>query len=155
MNLVWPCLPAPSPPALLSFRVLEDLKYEQYVRSMLRFRLVHDVACFSFASDLEIKQISGRAAFMAKIVDSLLRGRAQPSARHEAAAAVSDVRAFVRAWRTKTNGAATKTAVPRDEGRDRDARGKESAKRPPADVLLKLAQVRNASGLRVTDDGVL
>lgn len=71
---------------------------------------------------------------MARLVDSFLRGRARPSARNEAAAAVSDVRAFVRVWRptsSATSSAAEPSQVHNDEGNTK----------PSADVLLKLAQV--------------
>lgn len=71
---------------------------------------------------------------MAKLVDNFLRGRGRPSARDEAAAAVSDVRAFVRVWRPTSSGAseATGPSQAHDEG---------SSIKPSADVLLKLAQV--------------
>ena len=108
---------------------------------------------------------------MARLVDSLLRGRAQPSARSEAAAAVSDVRLFVRAWRPtdpKTSEAEAAARASRrgrgggddgggegrgdGDGNINSAEGQEeqggggtggsTANRPSADVLLGLAQVR-------------
>lgn len=103
---------------------------------------------------------------MARLVDSLLRGRAQPSARNEAAAAVSDVRAFVRAWRpTPSSGtseaaagtsrvldahqggvANSSNAGGHNQGEDRSSGSSGSSgppvpNKPSADVLLKLAQV--------------
>jgi len=74
---------------------------------------------------------------MSRLVDSLLRGRAQPSARSEAAAAVSDVRAFVRAWRPAVGPGASElkaaaAAAPaarasraRDDAEERSADGAE------------------------------
>lgn len=127
------------------------------------FRVENATACF---------QVRERAASMARLVDSLLRGRAQPSARNEAAAAVSDVRVFVRAWRpavgpgTSEPAAIAPAAPAARASRARDgeggsavgADGRESggeargstgriaggsvADRPSAEVLLELAQVR-------------
>lgn len=105
---------------------------------------------------------------MARLVDSLLRGRAQPSARNTAAAAVSDVRAFVRAWRptpsspssSKVAASAARTSRGPDGHQDGAANGGSAGRegqeegrssnsscppvpnKPSADVLLKLAQVR-------------
>lgn len=84
---------------------------------------------------------------MARLVDSFLRGRAGPSARTEAAAAVSDVRAFVRVWRPTGSGTSEATGgsqTHNDEGGiDSSSRSSSGAmlNKPSADVLLKLAQV--------------
>lgn len=90
--------------------------------------------------ELAYDQINERVACTARLVDSLLRGRAQASAHHEASAAVSDVRTFVRAWRPSAAGAEAKPA-PRDE-ENASERGR-GDQRPSPDVLLKLAQVRD------------
>lgn len=100
---------------------------------------------------------------MVKLVDKLLRGRAQPSARHEAAAAVSDVRSFVRAWRptsgTASAATATKTAADNSMSEEDIALGEVQRDhgdlvRPSADVLLKLAQVKfNILNLTDTNQG--
>lgn len=84
-----------------------------------------------------------KAASMARLVDHLLRGRVQPSAKHEAAAALSCVRAFVRACRpTPQKEGGTETAQHRKERRSDDASGNAPRPSPPGGTLLKLAQVR-------------
>lgn len=87
-------------------------------------------------------QITERAAFMSRLVDGLLRGRSPPFARHEAAAAMSEVRAFVRAWRPTT----TDRTVGAQESEGTEDGGRQIAtKRPSSDALLKLAQVRHVT----------
>lgn len=79
---------------------------------------------------------------MSRLVDGLLRGRSPPFARHEAAAAMSEVRAFVRAWRPTTSDRRTCG----QDSEDMEDRGRQlEAKRPSSDALLKLAQVRHAA----------
>lgn len=109
---------------------------------------------------LMVGQVNDRATFMARLVDSLLRGRAQPSARNEAAAAVSDVRAFVRAWRPTPTSAGTSQLLDAHQGgaaesgnagagegheesrsSNSDGGGPTAPNKPSADVLLKMAQV--------------
>lgn len=90
------------------------------------------------------------AAFLARLVDSLLRGRAQPSIRHEAAAAVSHVRAFVHAWRPNAaRTAARGMSVIAVLGEAADIVEKKCAP-PAADALLKLAQVCGYSSLALS-----
>lgn len=98
-----------------------------------------------------------RVASLSRLVDSLLRGRAQLSARHEASAAVSDIRAFVRAWRpaaavesNNVGGAVSEDSSspsmsPSKSGNDADGADKITPS-PPADALLKLAQVSTLCG---------
>lgn len=133
-------------------------------------RLFHSVVRCLFClhraawSNVNEAQINERAALMVKLVDKLLRGRAQPSARHEAAAAVSDVRSFVRAWRptsgTASAATATKTAADSSMSEEDIALGEErrgygDLVRPSADVLLKLAQVKfNILTLADTNQGI-
>lgn len=78
---------------------------------------------------------------MSRLVDGLLRGRSPPFARHEAAAAMSEVRAFVRAWRPTTCDRRTGA----QESEDMEDGGRQDVqKKPSSDALLKLAQVRHA-----------
>lgn len=106
-----------------------------------------------------IKQINERTTSLTKLVDSIMRGRAQPSSRNEAAAAVSDIRTFVRVWRPVPTGLqeAAQTSdrsgsqISDSGGGDETGRGEvgtpksaTSLHRPSADVLLKLAQVCEA-----------
>ncbi|CAN0136246.1 unnamed protein product, partial [Ectocarpus sp. 6 AP-2014] len=82
---------------------------------------------------------------MARLVDSLLRGRAQASARHEAATAVSDIRTFVHAWRPDAPASKDEQDSTEPEGRGRtrsngSGGSDPSMNRPSADTLLKLAQ---------------
>lgn len=88
-------------------------------------------------------QMQEKTASMARLVNSLLRGRAQPSARHEAAAALSDVRAFVRACRPAPQGQAggTETARHGEERTSGGDGGNTPRPAPPGGTLLKLAQV--------------
>lgn len=105
------------------------------------------------------KQVNERTSLMVKLVDSIMRGRANPSSRNEAAAAVSDIRTFVRAWRPTPSSGVSAAEANSDSsdssnsgsGRDEASRGQgrssESAttlQRPSADALLKLAQVCEA-----------
>lgn len=69
---------------------------------------------------------------MGRLIDALLRGRAQPSSRHEAAAAVGDIRAFVHAWRPAAGAAQDASG-----SAERTLPGKE----PTAEDLFRLAQV--------------
>ena len=100
---------------------------------------------------------------MTRLVDSLLRGRAQPSVRNEAAAAVSNVRAFVHAWRPTSNSWSSKApagvsqvlgarqsglagggdaGVGDGQGESRNNNSVPLVpNKPSADILLKLAQV--------------
>lgn len=80
---------------------------------------------------------------MARLVDSFLRGRARSSARNEAAAAVSDVRAFIRVWRPTGSGASEATTSSGTSGATRPspAHDDTGSLKPSADALLKLAQV--------------
>ena len=87
-------------------------------------------------------QITERAAFMSRLVDGLLRGRSPPFARHEAAAAMSEVRAFVRAWRPTTTD--RRVGAQESEGTE-DGGCQIAPNRPSSDALLKLAQVRHAA----------
>ncbi|CAM9143853.1 unnamed protein product, partial [Ectocarpus fasciculatus] len=82
---------------------------------------------------------------MARLVDSLLRGRAQAPARDEAATAVSDIRAFVQAWRPDppASNDDQDSSDPARRGRtgNHGSSGSDSSlNRPSADNLLKLAQ---------------
>ncbi|CAM9364746.1 unnamed protein product [Sphacelaria rigidula] len=90
---------------------------------------------------------------MARLVDSLLRGRAQPSARLEAAAALSDIRSFVRAWRPNMHGHGAsgrrETGAGRQRGNEDMSGGgvddttessRSATAAPTASTLLKLAQ---------------
>ena len=71
----------------------------------------------------------------------MLRGRSTPFARHEAAAAMSDVRAFVRAWRPAAS--EKRMAGGQDLSEEMEGGGVQIApKKPSPDALLKLAQVR-------------
>lgn len=130
-------------------------------------RLFHfTLRCLFFirrVSNANETQINARAALVVKLVDNLLRGRAQPSARHEAAAATSDVRSFVRAWRPTSNTASVASitsAVAGSSMSEEDVTpgetrpGHESLIKPSADVLLKLAQVElNMLTLATTNQG--
>lgn len=73
-------------------------------------------------------QMNERTVVMARLVDSLLRGRCSPSARHEAAAAMSEIRSFVRKWRRGETGAPVKES--------------QTSGSPSPGLLLKLAQVQ-------------
>ncbi|CAM9131369.1 unnamed protein product, partial [Laminaria digitata] len=77
---------------------------------------------------------------MSRLVDGLLRGRSPPSARHEAAAAMSEVRAFVRAWRPTTSDRRTGGQGQESEDMMEDGGRQVAPKKPSSDALLKLAQ---------------
>lgn len=88
-------------------------------------------------------QMNERTVVMARLVDSLLRGRCSPSARHEAAAAMSEIRSFVRRWRRGETGAPMKES--------------QTSGSPSPGHLLKLAQVQLRSscpkrGLQIHQD---
>lgn len=98
---------------------------------------------FHYLLSQSIEQINERAASMARLVDSFLRGRARPSARKEAAAAVSDIRAFIRVWRPTSCGASDATTSSRMSGATGSSPPHDDtgSLKPSADALLKLAQV--------------
>lgn len=115
--------------------------------------LHRSVTFFTFTQSINIatnfvfcrEQITERAAFMSRLVDGLLRGRSPPFARHEAAAAMSEVRAFVRAWRPTTSDRRTGGQGQESEDMMEDGGRQIAPKKPSSDALLKLAQVRHAA----------